>query len=234
MIAGYKIDDLSGKGFRTLIEAYEAKQRHIDIYKIVKAQEYYFDIPITFDGSMSSEVFQESTNRVEVGETYSIQNPDGTWTNELITTATAMAAQREIVARTASGKLIRAPMTDLEAADYERHGDAFFGIPDTSKHVLTSDLQTFEWLLSTYKHTPIKTLLSWIPENVRPYFEQMPSERIVLEYAPAIYLGALSLECNAQSNQPTASGLFAGLPHGGQHSQAWWRGHSHRSGNQAQ
>jgi hypothetical protein len=79
MARGFKIADFPpGRGATSILEAVEARERHMEIHWLMKALQTQSQIPSTFDDRTPEEVFApDQSARLRIGETYLVPDADG-------------------------------------------------------------------------------------------------------------------------------------------------------------
>jgi hypothetical protein len=184
--------DFNRAGVIRVSEAYRQKQKHIDAHILGETLVKYLDFPITFDGSLPSEAFGRGNRRAIIGQTYCFENVDG---NDLVGTVTAAMVdevkRQAVIAVTplgaAGSRLLRAPMTDSEIAEYKKYGPAYFGDPRAGGKKLKDPLELFEWLMETQKNMSRVKLLAWFGGNpALPTLEKMSDDELRLAYCEAL------------------------------------------------
>lgn len=160
LMAGYKIEDFGhGKRFAGFREAYLAKQKHIDIHNLIQSLKTHRHIPSTFDGSLPSRTFHGKSNRLIIGETYHFEGIGENGLVDTVTTATVDKKEKTILIGTKKGNILKAPISDEELEDYERHPDSFFGVDHPQGKQIDDPYELFEWMLRCYSKTPKARLL---------------------------------------------------------------------------
>jgi hypothetical protein len=148
--AGFKIPDFGSLlPFPTYVAAYKAKQKHIDLFHLIKAIGS-FTIPTTFNGEVPEFEFGQAERKWTIGEQYDLDN-QGIGT---LISASVAEERKEmmLVFRTDSNGLTvkQMAMTDAELAAYRHHPQTFFGIIQPVGS-LKSEMDLFEWFLDSMK-----------------------------------------------------------------------------------
>lgn len=174
VFTGYKIDDFGhGKEFRQLRDMYYAKQKHIDVHRIIDSVKDHYDIPATFDGSLPSEAFHGGSQRITIGQRYFFEDVGENGLEATVTSATVNAQEKVFYVGTDNGYILTCPISDEELKDYEKHPDTYFGTYHLQGKKTEEPFELFECMLSNYKDTPKDRLLESM--KGRPDFDQLKS-----------------------------------------------------------
>lgn len=166
---GFKIPDFLGI-FRnlTIRDAVRARERHLDIFKLMRSIEMHAHIPKTFDGELSSSAFSDGKlPRKLIGQIYMVSGPDGTEVPARLTTATVDTVNREMILafhdpRTDKAWISKAPMSQAELDDYRQFPDTFFGGYLRQGRKARTSLELYDFMHESYKNTPKEKLLEWL------------------------------------------------------------------------
>jgi hypothetical protein len=130
----FKIDDFPpGRGARSLLAAVEARDRHIELYWLVKAMRAHAQIPSTFDDRTPEEAFSsERTPPLRVGETYLFPDRDGRDIPGFLEDAVVLESERTAYGtyRLPDGQwtAYTTPLTESEMVRYRQSPQTFFGV----------------------------------------------------------------------------------------------------------
>lgn len=180
---GLGIIDFAKVGYFTLSEIYRRKQRHIDAFQIAEAFQDYPRLPETFDGSLPSEVFKTSPQRLIIGEKYFFEDIDDTGIIATVTSATVSEDEKLIYIGTDKGHILTRPISDDELTDYKNHPDAFFGVIHRQSKKAKDKYELFEDLVEIHMSYPINNILkqveNWPDVEV---LKKLSHEDLVLAY----------------------------------------------------
>jgi len=167
---GFKIEDFKlDSRFSSLREALKARERHQDMFALLKATQEYNEIPVTFDGEMPEFAFSSEAqkNRLLIGCRYLVPTGEGK-AEGVLTTATVVESERKVYGvyqlRNGSQIICSNPMTDEELVAYKRHPDSFFGVPLQQGRQAKDPLELFDFFYESYAHTPRERLLEFVRE----------------------------------------------------------------------
>ncbi len=174
---GFKIADFKlDSKFSSLREALKARERHQDMFDLLKATQEYDEIPVTFDGEIPEFDFspEGQQNRLLIGNRYLVQTGDGD-AEGILTTATVVETERKIYGvyqlKNGSQIICSNPMTDEELLAYKWHPESFFGVPLRQGRQAKDPLELFDFFYESYKHSPRERLLEFVRN--RPDFEEL-------------------------------------------------------------
>ena len=155
---GLGMPDFNRPGYYRLSDIYRRKQKHIDAYCIGDILAQYPRFPVTFDGKLPSEVFEQSA-RIIIGETYFFDDVGDNGLVATVTSATVNEIEKIIYMGTDKGHILTRPMSDTELNDYKAHPDAYSGkiAPVTKK--IENRYAFFEWLMESQKGMSRETIL---------------------------------------------------------------------------
>ncbi len=153
MAFGLGIPDFGKNGRFKVSEIYRRKKKHADAFSVIEAFGKYPQLPVTFDGSLPSNVSGKSYERIIIGETCA--DFTGIGENGLIgTVTTAMVNEAEkaiyLAVSTPENRnyVLTQPMSDEALTDYKAHPEAFFGV---IQHVGQENRRTVRTVLIFYR-----------------------------------------------------------------------------------
>ena len=166
---GFKIHDFMGAEFPSIREAVRARERHWPMFQLFKSMGEHRDIPQTFDGELSSEVFAENPPaRLQVGNFYAVPGPDGVEVNAKLTNATVMNGKAHAILhdpKTSKSWIGTFDMTPEELDDYEKYRETYFGVHEKSGRNIETAIEMYDWLFDVYRHTPKEKLLEFMADH---------------------------------------------------------------------
>ena len=152
---GFKIPDFRIEAdYRSLCEAREARDRHIEMSHLIESLRQHTWVPMTFDADIPELTFGKVHPRLKVGNLYKITISNGTEVVAKLLSAHVLKQHKKAmgVCITESGENIIAEflLTDDEMAGYERHPDTFFGKFDPSVRPINEPLKLYDWFYERY------------------------------------------------------------------------------------
>jgi hypothetical protein len=183
MAHGFKIREFpQGRGCHSMLEAVEARERHLEGHWLLKAMETRREIPSTFDDRTPEEVFDtDQPPRLRIGDTYLVGDETGQEVPGLLYEGSVSETEKKAfcVYRLMDGRSIigTVPLTDAELAIYRRSPETFFGVV---KHVggqLKQPMDAYDFLYGSYSRTPKEKLLEFMThwpdiEALRPLSQE--------------------------------------------------------------
>jgi SEC-C motif len=169
MAEGFQIPDFKADAmFPSLRAAIEARERHMEMHKLLHSMHDHTDIPSTFDGEIPEFAFGEGAPRLLIGQRYLVKDGDGTEQPGLLTTATVVETERAAYCGLTldNGKSIICswPLSDTEMAAWSRHPDTFFGELGQRTTKADGPLELYDFFHNTYQQTPRERLLELMAE----------------------------------------------------------------------
>lgn len=177
---GYKISDFDFDFcFTNIRDVLKAREKHKDMFGLVKSICEHEEIPSTFDGEAPEFAFagKETPPRLMIGERYTIPGPGGQNIEGVLLNATVSEEEKKVFGayRTDDGKQVICtnPITEEELIAYRRQPDTFFGVHLKQGKKVRDPLDLFDFFHESYKNCPRERLLSFL-EN-RPDFDKLKS-----------------------------------------------------------
>jgi hypothetical protein len=169
---GYKIPDFDFDfSFTNIRDVLKAREKHKDMFELVKSICEHEEIPSTFDGKAPEFAFAEKNApaRLVIGEKYTIPGDGGKNVEGVLVNATVSEAEKKVfgVYRTNDGKQIICtnPMTDQELIAYRRQPDTFFDVCLKQGKKARDPLALFDFFYESYKNCPREKLLSFLKDR---------------------------------------------------------------------
>lgn len=152
--------------YKTLREAIDARENHIELYDLLKSMHEHSHIPVTFTGEIPSFEFGSSEDRLIIGKRYRIPAESGLDRVGLITSATVIENEKNAVCAIAfengTSELYKIPLSDIEMDAWRMHPDTFFGVLTPNNKTIVDPLGLYDFYFETYKRTPKEKLLEFL------------------------------------------------------------------------
>jgi len=183
MAHGLGISDFAKKGYYRLSERYRQKQRHIDAHNIMEAFRDYIKLPVTFDGSLPSQTFNDNPRHLKIGEKYLFEDVGDGGLEATVTSATIDEEGKLMYIGTDKGQILTKPVSGDELADYRNHRDGFFGVVHKQPKKATNAYEFFEEMVEIH--------MSYSDDNILKQMEgctdldklkKLSHEDLVLEF----------------------------------------------------
>ena len=161
---GFKIPEFPrGRGLGSMLEAVEARERHLEAHWLLKAMESRQEIPSTFDDRMPEEVLEAGqVPPLRTGDTYLVPDGSGQDVPGVLYEGVVIEAEKKAycIHRLNDGQsiLVTVPLSDAEITMYRRSPETFFGV---IKHVgkgLKHPMDAYDFLFEAYSQTPKERL----------------------------------------------------------------------------
>jgi hypothetical protein len=162
---GFKLNDFPGLRIpATVIEAVQARARHIELHWLLKAMETHHHIPSTFDERTLEEVFsQGGPPRLQIGETYLVPDGSGRQVPGVLQEAIVKEEKGDVVGvyQLADGRSIMCsgPLTEAELAIHRSSPETFFGVVEHVPKPVKTPLELFDYFFETYSRSTREKLL---------------------------------------------------------------------------
>ena len=169
---GFKIPEFDFDfRFTNIRDVLKARDRHKDMFALVKAICEHEEIPSTFDGEAPEFAFagKDAPPRLLIGEKYAIPGPEGKDIEGFLVNATVSEVEKKIFGayHTKEGKQIICtnPMTDEELIAYRRQPNTFFGVNLKQGGKARDPLDLFDFFYENYKNCPREKLLEFLKDR---------------------------------------------------------------------
>jgi hypothetical protein len=196
---GFKITDFSFDfKFTNIRDVLKAREKHKDMFALIKSICEHQEIPTTFDGEHPEFAFrkEDSPPRLIIGNKYLVPGEDGKDIEGILENATLLEQERKIwgVYKTVDGKRIICtnPITDEELIAYRRQPDTFFGVHLKQGKKTDNPLDLFDFFYESYKETSRERLLEFLKDS--PDFERLKSldrEELLVTYCERVVYSAV-------------------------------------------
>jgi len=198
MAVGFRIPDFPpGKSPGTVLEMYRARERHIEVYRLLKAIDSHRQVPLTFDDSLPEETFAPSRPaRLLVGESYEVEGPGGVVRATLID-ALVIEPKSEAMCtyRAPDGTTFHAsaPLSREEMTIYRSSPGTFFGVLQHIPKGIHTPLDAFDFAFATYSKSTRETLLQFMAnwpdiEQLRKLSQRDLAEQYCAYLATAMWM----------------------------------------------
>jgi hypothetical protein len=152
--------------FRSIREAVDARDTHIEMNELIASMSEHTEVPATFDGEVPELAFGDHPPRLQIGCRYVIPDASGNAVPGTLESAAVLERERLAYGAYAfeDGRRVIAttPLTEAEIAAYKRHPDTFFGVVEEVPKKLTSPVEMYDLIYSTYRDTPKEKLLEFM------------------------------------------------------------------------
>jgi hypothetical protein len=169
LAAGFRIPDFGldarPKSYKAVLEA---RERHCEMFALMKSMRTHYEIPSTFDGEIPELAFLRADGlpRLQFGQWYLVPAADGREVPGRLYDASVDEHGRVAlgVYQLATGEHIVAscPMSEAELAAYKRYPDTFFGQERSPPRHSKSLVELCDFFYETYKDTPREKCLEWL------------------------------------------------------------------------
>jgi len=168
---GFKIDYFKGNtAYTSLREARLARDKHIDMVKLIESMREQNTIPVTFDGDIPEFAFNKDLQgkRLLIGHKYLLPGKDGKEIVGILETATISEPEKKsygsYLLEDGTRAIYTAPVTESEIEAYKKYPDTFFGVPRTQGRKTENALEFYDFMYDAYKHTPRERLLEFVKD----------------------------------------------------------------------
>ncbi len=197
---GFKIPEFSlDFQFTSLREALKAREKHIDMFDLVRSVCEHEEIPSTFDGEYPEFAFagKDMPPRLIIGQKYLIPDKEGQNVEAILETATVSGHEKKIwgVYRTVTGERVHCtnPMTDEELIAYRRQPDTFLGVPLRQGRKAKDLIDLFDFFYESYKNTPRERIVEFVKD--RADFESLRNlndEELKISYCEGLVYSTIN------------------------------------------
>jgi hypothetical protein len=196
---GFKIADFKlDSGYSSLREALTAREKHLEMFSLMKSLAEHHSIPCTFDGDNPELAFSDVKGRLIIGHRYAL--PDGKGGDIVGELQFAAVMESKKVAmcihKLADGQQIMGeyPLSDEELAAYRRHPDTFFGVVKWGSRGPNNDpLEFYDHLLEIYMQAPKENLLGMMGVRGQEEFEKMSQAELAGRFSEHIASQVMSM-----------------------------------------
>lgn len=165
MSDGFKIPEFKADIPRTLHDAIDMRERHIDLVQLMKSIEKYSEVPSTFDGEIPEFAFNSDmqVNRLLIGERYVVPDANGNDSIGELENATVNQNDRTVWAvmrlQDRNRIITKFDLSEEELKAYQSHPDTFFGTVNPVAKNTDSPLELYDFFFKGFKDTSKDILL---------------------------------------------------------------------------
>lgn len=204
---GFKIPDFKlDSGYFSLREAVTAREKHLEMFSLMKSLAEHHSIPCTFDGDNPELAFSDVKGRLIIGHRYALPDGKGGEVVGELEFAAVMESKKVAVCihKLADGQQIvgEDPLSDEELAAYRRHPDTFFGVVKRgSRGGINDPLEFYDYLVDIYMQAPKENLLGMMGVRGQEEFEKMSQAELAGRYAECIAYQVLSMSAAKKAGE---------------------------------
>jgi len=196
---GFKIDYFKGNtAYTSLREARLAREKHIDMVRLIKSMREQDAIPATFDGDIPEFAFNKELQekRLLIGNKYLLPGKDGKDVVGILETATISIHEKcsygSYLLENGTRAIYTCPVTEEEIEAYKKYPDTFFGVPRQQGHKAEDPLELYDFFYESYKKTPRERILEFV--KGRPDFDvlqKLNDEELLIAYCEGLVYSAM-------------------------------------------
>jgi hypothetical protein len=208
---GFKIPDFKlESAYFTLREALAAREKHLEMFSLMKSLAEHRSIPSTFDGDNPDLAFSGEKGRLIIGRRYALPDGKGGEVVGELQFAAVMESKKVAVCihKLADGQQIMGedPLSDEELAAYRGHPGTFFGVVKRgSRGGMKDPLEFYDNLLEMYMQTPKENLLRMMGVRGREEFEKLTQAELAGKYAECIATQVMTMSAAKENKAPADS-----------------------------
>lgn len=188
---GFKIPDFKSDAvFHDVRDVLRSRAAHSDMHRLLSSLQEHAEIPATFDGDIPELAFgrRGGDDRLLVGRTYLVPDADGAMQPGTLRNAAVLENERSAYGTFELGDgrviIVRCPLSEPELEAYRRFPQTFFGIVEEPRRTIHRQMDMFDFIYDSYKHTPKETLLRFLA--AAPDWERLrtlPQEELAILYS---------------------------------------------------
>ena len=171
LVHGFHIPEVqTGHPFRSIREAVDARDAHIELHDLMMSIQEHSSIPSTFDGEIPEFAFEPSDARLVVGQRYSMPDATGAEFVGVLESALVMehTSSAFCVLKLDDDQRITCtlPLSATEMQAWRRHPDTFFGVVDrnANRKVAKNPVDWYDFFYESYRHTSREKLLEFMAD----------------------------------------------------------------------
>ncbi len=166
---GFKIDYFKGNtAYTSLRDARLAREKHIDMVKLIKSMREQDSIPATFDGDIPEFAFNKDLQekRLLIGNKYLLPGKDGKDIVGILESATLSEPEKlsygSYLLENGTRAIFTCPVSDEEIEAYKKYPDTFFGVPRHQGRKIDDPLELYDFFYDVYKKSTREKLLEFM------------------------------------------------------------------------
>lgn len=190
LMDGFKIPEFNADIPRSLHDAIDIRERHIDLIRLSESIEKFSVIPTTFDGEIPEFSYNPEIqkNRLLIGERFVVPDSDGNdcigELEEGFVNQNNKAATCIFRLENGSRVIIKCDLSDEELKAYQSHPDTFFGTVNPISEREASALELYDFFLESFKDTSKDILLGHFSNALNiDELKQLSQEELARLYA---------------------------------------------------
>jgi len=204
MAEGFMIPEFKdGHQFSTLREAIDARERHLEMHKLLLSMQDHSYIPATFDGDIPEFAFGKQRERLLIGKLYWLKDERGIEQAGKLTAATVSPNEScaHCVMEFSEGRtgIWKIPLSEVELEVWRRHPDTFFGVPAQRSTVAETPIQLYDFFHTATKLRTKEQLLAVLSESPDLELERLAvleQKELASMHAERLTYGALAHRLN--------------------------------------
>lgn len=165
---GFKIPDFKvDSAFNRLRDALDSREKHIDMFDLMKAMREYNEIPSTWDGEIPEYAFGEIREvRLRIGDKYLIPDDNGNDVEAELLHCAVFKGDKKVhcIYKLADGRTSIGcyELSERELQAYRRYPDTFFGVYAKHDNKAKDALELYDFFFGVYKNTLKEKLLEFL------------------------------------------------------------------------
>ncbi len=175
---GFKINYFKGNtAYTSLKDARLAREKHIDLVRLIKSMREQDSIPATFDGDIPEFAFNKDLQekRLLIGNKYLLPGKDRKDVIGILESATLSEPEKVVygayLLEDGTRAILTCPVSDQEIEAYRKYPDTFFGVPRHQGRKIDDPLELYDFFYDVYKKTNRDRLLEFMKSW--PNFEEI-------------------------------------------------------------
>jgi hypothetical protein len=167
---GFKIQEFpQGRGCTSMLQAVEARERHLEAHWLLKAMETRAEIPSTFDDRTPEEIFAaELPVPLRIGDMHMVPDETGREVAGVLYEGAVMESERSAccVYQLTDGRsiIVSAPLTDAEIEIYRRSPATFFGVIKNVDGKINQPMDAYDFFYESYSRSTKEKLLEFMSD----------------------------------------------------------------------
>ncbi len=166
---GFKIDYFRGNtAYTNLREARLAREKHIEMVRLIKSTREQDIIPSTFDGDIPEFAFNKDLQekRLLIGNKYMLPDKDGNEIVGILESATLSEHEKlaygSYLLENGKRAIVTCPVSDEEIEAYRKYPDTFFGVPRHQGRKIDDPLELYDFFYDVYSKSKKEKLLEFM------------------------------------------------------------------------